>query len=355
MKIALITGSRSDRNALEMVHRALISNNHDVRWVNVSPTMHAKSNHDAGYMTAGSVQFVCDTLKNDNADLVVIHGDRHEILGAAIATNVMGIPIAHIGGGDITEGSQDDCFRHAITKFSHLHFAANEDAADRIIQMGEEPDRVHVTGCPGIDMVMATPTLGRDETFATVGLVTPAKSILVLFHPNTLGDTAVELKALSDALMRRREALVLLGPNADAGGNLIRDEWQAIARNRPNTIYHDNVPPQVFYSLMKWCDVMVGNSSAGFYEAPCFGIPVIDLGDRQKGRLEPSNVVRAGVAFNVDYIMDSLDFVPIGYRSTGRSNFYGDGHAAERISKVMGEIKDPKALLRKKFQDWGRH
>jgi UDP-hydrolysing UDP-N-acetyl-D-glucosamine 2-epimerase len=293
-------------------------------------------------------------------DLAIVHGDRHEVLGAVVGMNARGIPIAHIGGGDVTEGSQDDCFRHAITKLSHLHFASHQEVAERIDQMGEDPDRVYVTGCPGIDMVMATPTLGYTETMGAVGLLDGmtakrdlklGKCLLVLFHPNTLGDTAAELEALSVALSRRTEALVLLGPNADAGSDIIRREWQRLAANRPDTVYHDNVSPQVFYSLMKWCDVMVGNSSAGFYEAPYFGIPVVNIGDRQKGRPIPYNVGHtmfsadpAAISITITKMMD------LG-RLSQQIGLYGDGHAAERIAKVIGEIKEPKALLRKKFRD----
>lgn len=344
MKIALISGSRSDRNALEMVFHAL----------NEGPD-HEPSLLEFRHQTI--VDSVADIQSNWGAwdkfdyELAVLHGDRIEILSAAIALNHAGVPIAHIGGGDITEGSQDDCFRHAITKLSHLHFASNQDSADRIIQMGEEPGRVHVTGCPGIDMVMATPTLGQDETDIAVGLngaATPQRTLLVLFHPNTLGDTASELEALSVALARRTEALVLLGPNADAGGDLIRREWQRLAQNRPDTVYHDNVEPQVFYSLLKWCDVLVGNSSAGFYEAPCFDIQVINIGDRQKGRPHPFNV-RTCPDMMATWIGDFIDrAIKTGF---GKGNSqYGDGHAAERIAKVIGGIEDPRVLLRKKFR-----
>src|SRR5437899_3603755 len=251
MRIYLISGSRSDWNALEMVARSLrLFGEYDTSWVNCRPALDAVSRDEAAANTAGQVEFARLAMMELRPDMVFVHGDRHEVLGAAVAANVMGVPIAHIGGGDLTEGSQDDSFRHAITKLSHLHFASNQDSADRIIQMGEEPDRVHVTGCPGIDMVMATPTLNRFDTFAAVGLCAPQctegqsyhmtkewremserpvpqRSLLVLFHPDTLGGaTSAQLDALSVALSRRREALVLLGPNADAGGDLIRREWQ---------------------------------------------------------------------------------------------------------------------------------
>ncbi len=281
MRVALISGSRSDRNALVMVEKALKVAGHDAKLAHCI---------ELGLPPSEAFDFMAEAVplvtKAETPDIVIIHGDRHEMLAVAAKVNILGFPIAHIGGGDITEGSQDDCFRHAITKLSHLHFASNQDSADRIVQMGEEPGRVHVTGCPGIDMVMATPVLEREETFAAVGLARPVRSLVVLFHPDTLGGTTSDhLEALSVALSRRAEALVLLGPNADAGGDLIRREWQRLAQNRPDTVYHDNVEPQLFYSLLRWCDVLVGNSSAGFYEAPCFDRSVVNIGDRQDGRV----------------------------------------------------------------------
>src|SRR5258706_2648309 len=366
MKIALITGSRSDRNALEMVRRALW--NDHVVWLLDASSIHEDFPTPAWRTEAALTNMIrklepsTEHEQQNPFELVMVHGDRHEILGAAVAANVCGIPIAHIGGGDITEGSQDDCFRHAITKLSHLHFASNQDAADRIIQMGEEPDRVYVTGCPGIDMVMATETLSHEETLVAVGfdrrgmvaVQGRVRTLLVLFHPDTLGGTtSAQLEALSVALARRTEALVLLGPNADAGSDLIRREWQRLAQNRPDTVYHDNVEPQVFYSLLKWCDVLVGNSSAGFYEAPCFGIPVVNIGDRQEGRSRPCNMLfhpnlgPEDIAGAIDYTIRATP-APIELREPV-TNTYGDGHAAERIAKVIGGISDHKSLLRKKF------
>lgn len=356
MRIALISGSRSDRNALVMVNKVLWDAKH------ASYITNLWSEEKWNARPSASTRAVEGAIANVSAwiegyDLAIVHGDRHEILGAAVAANLLGVPIAHIGGGDITEGSQDDCFRHAITKLSHLHFAANQDAADRIIQMGEESDRIHVTGCPGIDMVMATSTMDYIDTVSAVGLGASGgmggrgrqKIILVLFHPNTLGDTRPELEALSVALARRTEALVLLGPNADAGSNLIRDEWKRLAANRPDTIYRDNVEPKLFYSLMKHCDVMVGNSSAGFYEAPCFGIPVVNIGDRQLGRPAARNIFTRSQTIDDIYagIVGSLG---LGHYAVSREMLlYGDGHAAERIAVVLTRIDDPKKLLRKKF------
>ena len=362
MKIALITGSRADRNALEMVNVALLKAGHDVSWVVVGsgsdkiPLVNVEVAIEKIHIAA-----IGRDPAGYFADLAIVHGDRHEVLAAVIGANVLGIPIVHLGGGDLTEGSQDDCFRHAITKLSHLHFPTNQDAADRIVQMGEQPERVHMVGDAGIDKIMATPTMGRDETFAAIGLTTPERCLLVVYHPNTLGDTAAELAALSEALSRRPEgaAMVLIGPNADDGSDLIRKEWKRKEWKRlalqsgfseHDVVYHENLPPEVFLSLMRWCDVMVGNSSAGLYEAPSFGTPTLNIGDRQQGRPIASSVttVRADVHEITHGIKALLAFAGFGKQLMVK-NPYGDGHAAERIAKVICEVKDPKALLRKKW------
>lgn len=357
MRIITVTGSRSDRNAITVLTNSLRGAGHDVDLVSVHPESETPVRRVPEAMTDMTI-----AIGHSYPDVLFLHGDRHEILGAAVAANILGVPIAHIGGGDVTEGSQDDSFRHAITKLSHLHFPSHEAAARRIIQMGEERSRVIVTGCPGIDALKAMPVLDRDTTFLTVGLegFHPFhKSILVLFHPNTMGDTASELKALSDALMSRKEALVLVGPNADSESGVIRDRWRGMARERRDTVYHDEVSPQLFYSLLRHCDVLVGNSSAGYYEAPCFGIPVVDLGDRQKGRPQASNV--RNYMFDADRIGCGIvnafgSWAPAAARTYPPrycNNPYGDGHACERIVEVVNALPVPtSSLLVKKFQDY---
>jgi UDP-hydrolysing UDP-N-acetyl-D-glucosamine 2-epimerase len=359
MKIAIVTGSRADRGALEMVEKALALAKpwHNQTFIiDLSDMPPAPRNFEVAIRTTESAERIRLGLGDGYADLMIIHGDRHEVLGAAMAANTMSVPIAHLGGGDITEGSQDDCFRHAITKLSHLHFATNQDSAARIIQMGEDPDRVHVTGDPGVDRILAMPLLDRHATFAAVGLSTPQKCLLVSFHPNTLGDDVrPELTALREALMRMGEMpMVLIGPNADAGSDVIRAEWRLMAANLSQVVYHENLPGQVYLSLMKHCDAMVGNSSAGLYEAPSFGLPVVNIGDRQKGRRKAGNI--HDVEPKSDWILGGIrsalrDWGPAARLSS--TNPYGDGHAAERIAKIIGDIKDPKALLRKRFKSYG--
>jgi UDP-hydrolysing UDP-N-acetyl-D-glucosamine 2-epimerase len=361
MKIAIITGSRADRGPLEMVFQAL-----DVygqpdgkplfpRWIDITPTGHKP---DLVQIAAASACWIGGELAEKHVDLVVVHGDRYEILGAVMGTNMMGIPIAHLAGGDVTEGSADDCYRHAITKLSHLHFPNCPESAARITQMGEESERVHMVGDPAIDRILKTPLLGKQETFRAVGLPGFHRGLLVSLHPDTLGHTQSLVNALLDALrgLPSDLGIILIGPNADPGHQTIELAWQLLA-SRPNTVYHPDLPGNVFLSLLKHCDGLVGNSSAGFYEAPCFGLPVINIGDRQKGRrpagllyeCKPtSDAISSKISGVLHGTLGREAQELIGRCSTKQS--IGDGHAAERIADIIGSIKDPKSLLRKRFQ-----
>lgn len=363
MKIAIVTCSRADKNALGALHSALVGELvdgergniglqplHQLIWIDdICSPRPAESMADTASLLATVIMLATDKLMQCQPDLVVLHGDRFETLAVAVAANCMSIPIAHLGGGDITEGSQDDCFRHAITKLSHLHFASNADSAARIMQMGEEPGRVFATGDPGIDAIYGTQVLGYDRTFDAVGFsAPPERCLLVVFHPNTLGDTAAELEALVLALCRRpiNTAIVLIGPNGDAGRDRIHLEWERTIGGDPTVRYHESVSPCTFYSLMRWCSVMVGNSSAAYYEASMYGLASVDIGNRQRGRANPGNVLC--VPPDAQAIVEAIKLGMTKEVTCDRS-MYGDGHAAMRICKIISEIKNSKALLQKSF------
>lgn len=325
MRVALVTGSRADLNALRMVHDGLLKH------TKFQPVL-IKSDH---------WQLAIPT------DIAIVCGDRYEMLETAFKLNLKRIPIVHLAGGDITGGSQDDCFRHAITKLSHVHFPTNHESAKRILQMGEDPRHVHMVGSASLDLVLQTELLDRDTTFAAVGLRTPQRALLVSFHPNTLGDTAQELSELKAALHELDIALVMIGPNRDAGWELIAAAFGALSVSH-NVVYAHHFEPKVYHSLMYWCDAMVGNSSAGVYEAPSFGTPVVNIGDRQSGRLKARCVTdcdpeRNDILSAIRWALSMKRFPP--------ENPYGDGHASERIAKVLTSIDEPKLLLHKVWND----
>jgi len=201
MRIAVITGSRADRGPLGMVHAALIRAGHAVRWIDMEPGLPVIHRSEAVSIAAITATSVAGDLAAMPTDLVVLLGDRYEILGAAMGANMMGVPVAHLSGGDVTEGSADDCYRHAITKLAHLHFPTHEEAAVRIVCMGEDPGRVHNVGCPGIDRLLAAQLFDRESALRSLSLPATPRLMLVAFHPNTLGgDTAAETAALVTAL-----------------------------------------------------------------------------------------------------------------------------------------------------------
>lgn len=359
MKIAVITGSRADRGPLDVVHAALIRAGHAVRWIDVEPSLPVIHRSEAVSIAAITATSVAGDLAAMPTDLVVLLGDRYEILGAAMGANMMAVPIAHLSGGDVTEGSADDCYRHAITKLAHLHFPTHAAAADRIIAMGEEPGRVHMVGCPGIDRILATDLLDREATFAAVGLVPAARLIVACLHPNTLGrDTETEASALARALVALGGdvAVVLIGQNADPGAFLIDHVFERLEADRnfeaypPRTAYHRHLDSTVYLSVMAHADVMVGNSSAGLYEAPSFGTPTLNVGDRQRGRPMAASVITCEASAEaIKFWLKRM--IDVGKPKGGIRNPFGNGHACERIVSVIGEIKEPKTLLRKRFYD----
>lgn len=249
-------------------------------------------------------------------DIAVICGDRFETLQLAASLNRTHAAIAHLSGGDITEGSQDDCYRHAITKLSHIHFPTNIDAYHRIIQMGEQPDRVHHVGSPSIDSLNQTELLSREDALKKVGLKDD-HFILVALHPNTFGRTEDELIKLRDYLEENywNAPIVYTDPNPDEGCDLIDKAFLRWAPLSGKSTYVKNIPRKLFLSLMKHCFEMVGNSSAMLYEAPTLGTKCHFIGDRQQGRRQ----------------------------------IYGDGKAAKRIVDVLVVIGNPALLLRKQF------
>jgi UDP-hydrolysing UDP-N-acetyl-D-glucosamine 2-epimerase len=280
-------------------------------------------------------------------DLAFVLGDRFETLETVYRLNIEHVPIAHLAGGDLTEGSQDDCFRHAITKLSHLHFPTHIESAARIIQMGEQPSRVHMVGSVNVDRVLTTPLLTKETAFDILGLPTPDKYMLVCLHPNTLGNPSVELNALANALGHLINIKkILIGPNMDVGAVQIADKWKELAE-RADFAYFDTLPQNTYLTLLKHCEALVGNSSAGFTEAPVFGTPVVNIGDRQAGR-PPAPCITDAEPTTLD-IMGGISWALHLMKRFPFCSQYGDGHAAERIVDIVSKIEDPKALLRKQW------
>ena len=283
-------------------------------------------------------------------DLVLLLGDRYEILCCAIAATIARLPIAHIAGGDLTEGAFDNAFRHAITKMAHLHFATSEAAARRIRQMGEAAERIHVVGNPGLDLVRKTAVPARDPFFSAIALAPRAVNLLVTFHPVTLAaDSVDQIDEMLAALETIEKAAILFtGSNADPEGRRLEARVRNFVASHPAARLVPSLGAECYFAALTHMDAVVGNSSSGLYEAPSFGIPTVNIGDRQKGR------ERAASVFDCAPRRDAIRAAIDRALARGRQptvNPYGDGHTSERIVSVLKSLDDPKALLAKSFVD----
>lgn len=293
-------------------------------------------------------------FEENRPDLVLVLGDRFEILAAVQACLLARIPVAHIAGGDTTEGAVDEAIRHAITKMAHLHFATNEEAASRVRQMGENPAHIYLSGSPGIDFIKSHPLLTRNQLSAVVGLLLTGRLLAVTFHPATLNPLPQEaqmrelLNAL-DTLDPAETSIVFTMSNADAEGRALMTLVSDYTRTRPHTRAFTSLGQTNYLSLMSHADAVVGNSSSGLYEAPTLKTPTVNIGDRQKGRLQassvincPANAAAIAAAIHQAYQLDTRETV----------NPYGSGDAAVKIVAILESLENPSSLLQKHFHTY---
>ncbi|MEC5396305.1 UDP-N-acetylglucosamine 2-epimerase [Uliginosibacterium sp. H1] len=309
-----------------------------------------------GHATIG----FAEALQRLQPDLMVILGDRYELLAAAQAALLARVPVAHIHGGETTEGAVDDAVRHALTKLSHLHFVAAEDFRRRVIQMGEAPERVFVVGATGLDNIAQLPLLGEGELAAQLDFPlhdaaqTAAPCFLVTYHPVTLGeDSAADCRALLAALEGFPGArIILTGANADPGREAVERELEAFAAARPDRVLLRASLGQLRYlSAMRWADVVVGNSSSGLLEAPAIGTPSVNVGERQRGRPCAPSVISC--AATTEAIRDAVtQALSPAHRAIAaqRETPYGTPGAAQRIADVL-RMQSLQGVVVKHFHD----
>lgn len=299
-----------------------------------------------------------DALAQDRPDAVVVLGDRFEILSVAIAALSLGIPLVHMEGGHVTEGAIDDSIRHAVTKIARLHFTAAEAYGARIMQMGEAPETVHVVGATGLDNIMTAPVISRDEIAAWAGIsLAGSPLVLATYHPVTVGQKdngLAEIQALLGALDHYPEAsIVFTRPNADPGNFAIDAAINAFVAARPNQrALVASLGFVRYLSLARASDFVIGNSSSGLIEVPSLGVPTVNIGPRQKGRLrapsvidvkEPqSQAIRSGIERAL-----SADMCAIAAR---KINPMGNGTAGQQIARILEET-DFAGLPAKSFYD----
>jgi GDP/UDP-N,N'-diacetylbacillosamine 2-epimerase (hydrolysing) len=287
-------------------------------------------------------------------DLIVVLGDRFELISAVTAALIAGIPVAHLHGGETTMGAFDEAIRHAVTKMSHLHFVASEEYARRVIQLGEHPQRVFLVGGLGVDAIKRMTLLNREQLEQALDFKLGKKNLLVTFHPVTLegaGSTA-QMNALLEALYERKEThLIFTMPNADTGGRELAAQVQAFVDSHPNARVYASLGQLNYLSCMQFVDGVVGNSSSGLTEAPSLGVGTVDIGDRQEGRLSARSVIHC--APDRESIRKALQqlYDPRFRASLSTiQNPYGDGGASK---KIVEQIKNYPldGLLKKEFYD----
>lgn len=378
-KICFVTGSRADFGLIIWPMRAIREtpgltlqliatgmhlspefgytiNNIRAEGFDVDESVETLLSSDSGVGVAKSVGLgvigFADAFARLKPDLVVVLGDRYETFAAAQAAMFMRLPMAHLFGGDVTEGAIDEAIRHAITKMSHLHFATNADSARRLTRLGEDPARVFTVGSPGIDSIKRLALMDRETIGREVGMKLGSRNVLVTFHPVTVEmDQSVgaldELFA-SLAALDSEFSLFFTLANADAEGRALNERIKAFVAGRPNAIAVASLGQLRYISLMNHVDVVVGNSSSGIYEAPSLNVPTVDIGDRQKGR------ERAASVFHAAPDRASISAAITDALSRGRQptvSPYGDGETSRRVADKIASIPDFNALLKKGFYD----
>ncbi|HRK17671.1 MAG TPA: UDP-N-acetylglucosamine 2-epimerase [Hyphomicrobiaceae bacterium] len=287
-------------------------------------------------------------------DILLVPGDRYEMLGVAAAALVARVPVAHLFGGDVTEGAFDESIRHAITKMAHVHFVTTEVARQRVCQLGEDPAMVHAVGSPGLDAIRAFVPMDRAAFFARLGMPERPSVALVTFHPPTLDDVdgVAQMQSLLGVLagLGPEFATIITGSNADTRGRAMSALARDFAADRDGVVYRDSLGHDLYLNALAHARIVIGNSSSGLYEAPSFRIPTVNIGDRQRGRLRAGSVV--------DCKPDAADIrgairTALGLDCSSVVNPYGDGHASGRIAQVLAGLGDPRRLLKKTFHDLG--
>jgi GDP/UDP-N,N'-diacetylbacillosamine 2-epimerase (hydrolysing) len=295
-----------------------------------------------------------DAFERLRPDVVVLLGDRFEVLAAAAAALVSGIPVAHLHGGETTEGAFDEAIRHAVTKMSHLHFVAAEEYRQRVIQLGEQPDRVHLVGGLGVDAILRAQLLDRAALEASLGTTLAANNLLVTFHPVTLEQQSSEqqMAELLAALQELRDTqLIFTMPNADTGSRVLRQMIDDFVAGHGNAVAFSSLGQLRYLSCLKLVDGVVGNSSSGLAEAPSLGVGTVNIGDRQRGRLKADSVIdcppeRQAILQAIRRLTEP------GFREVVRRavNPYGKGGASEKIVHVL-ETVDLGGIVKKSFHN----
>lgn len=302
---------------------------------------------EAGRATAA----VGEALARSRPDALVLLGDRYETLAAGVAASIERTPIVHLHGGEESEGAIDNAFRHALTKLSHLHLVSHASHAKRVLQMGEDPRAVVVVGAAGLDNLYRADLLGVPELESRLKLRLQQPVVVVTVHPTTLGggsSATSEVEAVSQAMEMVAATYVVTQPNADSGGDSIRAYWKKWSAGKATVALVDALGERDFWGLLRSATAVLGNSSSGIIEAPAAGLPVVNVGERQRGRLRPRHVV--DVEPDAEAIARALRVAvqpETRQRLAQVPALYPSGPAAPRIVQAIVEWEIPRPAVKR--------
>lgn len=308
------------------------------------------SNNQASVLQQFTTLFIIERY-----DAVMLLGDRYETLAIAIAAGNTRTPIFHLCGGDTTEGALDEWIRHSITKMSYLHFVTNRDSERRVIQLGENPERVFNFGSTSIDNIHSVATMNKADALKSVGL-SECRYAICTYHPVTMetGGLDEQMEYFLQAIQSFQDIqFIVTKSNADQGGARINQILDEAEMELPNLHVFSSLGIKRYLSLMKYAEFVMGNSSSGIIETPSFGVPTVNIGDRQKGRLQSKSIINCGTR-KIDIINAINEVLSETHREICRNVIspYGDGHAAGRIAdKCYQIVMDGSIDLKKKFYD----
>lgn len=380
-KVCVVTGTRAEFGLLRHLMQELVQQP-DLQLQVIATGTHFSTEHGNTYQEIIQAGFVIDhrvdmLLSADSAaavtkstglamigfadafaqlhpDIIVLLGDRYELLAAASAALLAGIPVAHLHGGETTEGAVDEAIRHAVSKMAHLHFVGAEPYRKRVIQLGESPDRVFCVGGLGVDAIQRLPLLDKTRLEESLGFKFLRKNLLVTFHPVTLeaDSSEAQMAALLTALAECTDTrFIFTLPNADTGGKALAAQLHQFAAQHDNAHVFASLGQLRYLSCLQFVDAVVGNSSSGLAEAPSFKIGTIDIGDRQKGRLRAASVLHcAPEAAAITACIKRLYSLEFKAQCLSAINPYGMGGAAERIIQVLAQYQLTN-ILKKSFHD----
>ena len=306
--------------------------------------------YDISVTVSNAIKTFAEFFRTNKPDLLVLLGDRTEMLGVAIAAMNENIVIAHLHGGEVTEGAVDDCVRHALTKMSYLHFAGTEVYRKRIIQLGENPDRVYNVGTLSAENILSVPLMTEDEVRKDIGIPDNQNYAVVTLHPETIDSLSPQdiSNILCESMRKFTDCYyVITASNSDVGGDVINTNLRNFAAEHDNVQYIESLGMKRYLSAVKYAMFVLGNSSSGIVEAPIIGTPTINIGNRQKGRLMAETIIN--VPFDEGKILTAMQRAEqIAHMP---SNMYGEGDTSENMVLIIKKVLMENVDLKKGFHD----